>query len=128
MEKLRTVRFSPYRKGHGPVFTLTTYDAGTRYEDKLGSRQYIGYRLTISDPGEKPYVLFQGDDIGLPRFGSDAIDSDATIKSVMGWLTLKPGDTDEDYFAKYNNDQLGFAAMHAEALLCEVNDRYGWED
>jgi hypothetical protein len=122
MERLRTVRFSPHRKGMGPTFTLTTYDAGTKYEDGI-TRNYLGYALTMREPNGIKTLLFKGKDIGLPP--GTAIDSNESIRAVMGWLTLKPGDTDSDFFAKYTKSQLEFCAEHAEALSCEVANRFG---
>jgi len=37
---------------------------------------------------------------------SDPIDSDAALVGILGWLVLKPGDTDSGYFAEYTAAQL----------------------
>jgi hypothetical protein len=60
-------------------------------------------------------------------YGHFCIDSDDAVKSVMGWLTLRPGDTDSDYFADYTAEQMAFCEQHAETLGCEVMARYGEE-
>ncbi len=62
-----------------------------------GGKSYIGYRF-ISPSG---VVLFQGTDIGVPA--DIAIDSDATLTGVLGFLVLRPGDTDPDYFSGYTD-------------------------
>ncbi len=47
-----------------------------------------------------------------------AIDSDATMRSIMDFLTIKPGDN-------YTPAQLAFCARYAEALNYEVWARFG---
>jgi hypothetical protein len=54
-----------------------------------------------------------------------ADDSDATIASLMTFLTLRPGDTDAEYFESYTPAQLDYCSHHAEALNCEVMHRFG---
>jgi hypothetical protein len=120
--KLRRVIFRPYAKGQGPTFTLVTWDANARFDT---GQHKIGYRLTMID-GRKRTVLFEAEDCGVAP--SDAIDSDSAIEGCMGFLTLRPGDTDADYFEGYTETQLDFCASHAEALSMEVMARYGTEE
>lgn len=117
-EPIRRVIFRPYRKGMGPSFTLTLWDAGERYE-ATGRRNYIRYRLVQSEHG----TLFTGEDFSpSPKH---AIDSDACVRGLMGFLTLRPGDTDSDYFREYTDEQRRFCDEHAEALSAEVMARFG---
>jgi len=113
-DKVRTCIFRPYRKGMGPVFTLTSYDAGRRYDGKNG----LAYTLRAEGK-----TIFEGDDFACSPF--DAIDSDGAIACLMGFLTLRPGDTDSEYFENYTPEQLEFCALHAEALGAEVSYRFG---
>ncbi len=91
----------------------------------------LGYRLTMTLPvhragrkdGKETSVLFEGEDFGNSPM--HAIDSDATVGSLMGFLTLRPGDTDADYFDAYTPEQLAYCAHHAEALGCCITDRFG---
>ncbi len=129
---LRRCRFSPYRKGMGPVFTLQTWDAGEREDSQLSGRfsrrQYLGYRLSmISTVHGGSRILFEGEDFGMPAIPmqGDSIDGDNTIRGIMSFLTLRPGDTDADHFANYTPEQLEFCSQHAEALNVAVIDRYG---
>lgn len=124
MEKLRTVRLSPYRKGMGPTFTLTTFDTG-RTQTNVGTRPThytLGYELRMHENG-RTVVLFKGEDYGCPMHS--VVDSDECVRGILGFLTLRPGDTDADYFAAYTPDQLAYCAAHAEALSCEVYSRFG---
>ena len=122
---LRVVRFRPYLQGQGPVFRLTTWDAN---RTGFGGKNLIGYRLSIGRSqnvvGNPPVweVLFEGDDFGCSPL--HAIDSDQAIAGIMGFLTLRPGDTDQEYFDSYTTAQLEFCDQHAEALACEVMGRF----
>lgn len=113
---LRRAKFSPYRKGMGPTFTVVLWDTGR--SDNRG-QSVLGYKLSSSKDGE----IFKGEDFaGSPMH---AIDSDKTICSLMSFLTLKPGDTDREYFANYTQKQMRFAEEFAESLQMAVIDRYG---
>lgn len=112
---IRRCRFTPYRKGAGPSFALTMWATGRA--DSRG-QTIIGYTLTS---GGK--VVFTGEDFAGSPMHAD--DSDATVAALMGFLTLKPGDTDRDYFANYTAEQMSFAETHADALAMEVMSRFG---
>lgn len=93
-------------------FTLRTWDTGR--SDRRGGT-LTGYALFA--PGEElagGAPIFCGEDFGSSPL--DAIDSDAALRSLLGFLTLRPGDTDPDYFAAYTDAQLAFTAEHAESL------------
>lgn len=107
---IRTVIFRPYRKGMGPVFTLRMFGAGDR----------IAYTLRAEGK-----TIFEGSDFRCSPL--DCEDSDESVKALMGFLTLRPGDTDREYFEDYTEDQLEFCSLHAETLSCEVGSRFGWE-
>lgn len=89
--------------------------------DHIGSdnRGYYGYRLTDKDGR----VLFQGNDYSAP-FWRNIIPMAEIANNIMVFLTLRPGDTDDDYFDKYTPEQLAFAnSFECEALQCEVFTR-----
>ncbi len=111
---IRKCRFAPYRRELGlPTFRLTVWDTG---------KSCLGYELVMVTDGA-PVVLFTGEDFGCsPLY---AIDSDETMGAIMGFLTLRPGDTDSEYFANYTPEQLEYCSQHAEALSCEVFSRWG---
>lgn len=115
MEFIRRCIFKPYLKGQGPTFILTLWDINRR--DHLG-KNMLKYRLNM---GRK--TLFQGEDFACSPM--DAIDSDACVNSIMGFLTLRPGDTDQDYFYNYTLEQREFCEQHAENLSYAVLDRLG---
>lgn len=106
-DPLRHVRLE---SGH----TLRTWDTGRTRGTGMMARTRIGYEF--SDPAGE--VLFRGDDFGpSPRHADD---SDATLRALLGFLTLRPGDTDADYLAHYTDRQRAFAASDACELLAFV--------
>lgn len=117
---LRVCRFTPYRRGMGPTFTLTMRDAGTT--DSRGVTT-IAYTLTMREPGSKrASVLFNAADYhGSPMHADD---SDDNVRGLMGFLTLRPGDTDAEYFESYTPEQRAYCESYAESLSCEVDNRF----
>lgn len=88
-------------------YVLTTWDTGRT--DSLG-KSAVGYQF--DDPhGE---TLFEGEDFYCSPL--HAIDSDEALRSLLGFLTLKPGDTDKEYFENYTPKQMAFAQGDAEYL------------
>ena len=73
-------------------------------------RTVIGYEF--SDANGKR--IFRGEDFRPSPL--DADDSDETLRALLGFLTLQPGDTDADYFEAYSDEQREFA----ESSDCET--------
>lgn len=114
---LRRVQFSPYG-AKGARFFLVTWATNRRVEHSSG--EWIGYQLSIREQG-KTRVLFTGEDIGSAM---NAIDSDECVRAIMSFLTLRPGDTDAEYFRNYTEDQLEYCTHHAEYLGYAASSRY----
>lgn len=121
MSKLRTVRFAPYRRGMGPTFTLTLTHTGRTGEY---GKDRIAYKLTMREPNARAVTLFEGDDLFLHIREDDASDA---VRGCMGFLTLREGDVESEYFERhaYGPLQLAYRDAHAEALSCAVLDRFG---
>ena len=83
--------------------TLRTFDTGRT----CGGKTMLRY--TFADPSGA--LLFDGEDFGCSPL--HAIDADATLRGLLGFLTLRPGDTDRDYFAHYSIAQWEFAESSA---------------
>jgi hypothetical protein len=84
----------------GTDYALLTWDTG-RY-DRRG-QSYIGYafyRVTEVEP------IFAAEDFAGSPMHAD--DSDETLRCLLGFLTLRKGDTDADYFDAYTARQLEF--------------------
>ena len=118
---LREMRLAPYRKGMGPTFRLRLW--ATNRRDSRG-QDYLRYEFSQTDVGSrKSHVIFEGSDFsGSPM---DADDSLVTARGLLRFLTLRPGDTDDDYFANYTPEQHDFARQHAETLSIYIGGRRG---
>lgn len=121
---LRRCIFRPYRPGAGPVFTLNTFYAPNPRRNSWGT-DGVSYTLDMR-AGGRTVRLFAGADFFPGAFVCP--DSDDAIRSLMSFLTLRQGDTDEEYFANYTQDQIDFCSNHAEALDCEVMRRFPEEE
>jgi hypothetical protein len=113
-ESMREDLFHPYIEGE-PFFKLSLYELG-QDEDrpwKRPGKEMVGYKLEQMD-GDSSQIIFEGTDFGCSPL--HAIDSDAAVEAIMNFLTVRPGDTDADYFEKYTDAQLEFANQHAESL------------
>ena len=90
--------------------------------------QEDGYKVELYDYDEdyhsKPsltYYLYHRDELIFN--GSDFCPSplhefsdDSTLATLLGFLSLKPGDTDKEYFEDYTKEQLDFVNKHGEYL------------
>jgi hypothetical protein len=120
-ELIRSVRLHPYRVGLGPSFRLYLYDTD-RPSGRYAMRNLLAYELRQHEHG-KTTVLFSGEDFSPSCMHAD--DSDETIAALLGFLTLRPGDTDSEYFEHYTDEQRQFCAQHAETLACEAIACFG---
>jgi hypothetical protein len=87
-------------------YVLVVWDAHRRGRDGKSVLGYAFYAPGASKP------LFEGEDFSTPG----VVDSDEVLRGLLGFLTLRPGDTDREYFASYTKDQLDFAETDAEEL------------
>lgn len=82
----------------------------------LAERPRVAYRFGWLDD---PAPLFAGSDYS-PGAGC-SVDGDASALGLLGWLTLRPGDTDREYFDDYLPAQWAWATSSAcEALSGDV--------
>ena len=97
---------SPIRTWSEGDYHLDLFDTGRT--DWRG-QTVLAYELRLRDR-----VIFSGDDFAGSPLHAD--DSDATVGALLGFLSLRPGDTDREYFDGYTADQLEFAEEHGEEL------------
>ena len=107
METLRNVLIDGY--------TLHMRDTGRT--DRRGQSR-IAYTFTAPDGT----VLFDGADFSGSPMHAD--DSDDTVRALLGFLTLKPGDTDRDYFDAYTPAQRAWC----ESSACEAMQLWTLDD
>lgn len=109
-EQLTKHIIRPYRKGSS--FILRMWE--THGQSRTG-QQILGYRLSMRlYKGRKETVVFDAADYGCSPMHS--IDGVEAVAGLLGFLTLRKGDTDAEYFEDYTPEQLAFASEHAEAL------------
>lgn len=87
-------------------FKLQVFDTGRR--DWRGQSR-LAY--TFTDAGN---VIFESEDFAGSPLHAD--DSDATLAALLGFLSLRPGDTDREYFDRYTPEQLDWAMANGEEL------------
>lgn len=93
MEKLATLEIPSM------AITLETFCKGNAT---------LGYKMTVGGD-----TLFEGDDYRpSPTWATGGLDS---LVSLLGFLTLRPGDTDAEYFRDYTPEQLGWV----DGRLCD---------
>ena len=94
-------------------FELLTSDTGRC--DRRG-QTYIQYSL-VTPEGT---TIFDGSDFAGSPCHSD--DSDETLRALLGFLTLRLGDTDREYFDDYTAEQIAFRDGPAEYLSMWADD------
>jgi hypothetical protein len=75
------------------VFDTHSFMPGERHHHRLAYRLYDNDKL-----------IFDGEHFGCSPL--HAIDSDGAVAELLGFLSLKPGDTDAEYFEKYFPHQM----------------------
>lgn len=104
----------------GGVFELKMW--ATSRTDNRG-QTVIAYdfrRIGTDEP------IFAAEDFAGSPMHAD--DSDDTVEGLLGFLTLRPGDTDQDYFDDYTKEQMDFAlSQMCETMQWEARE-HEWED
>jgi hypothetical protein len=91
-------------------FVLSLYDA--HRTDEYG-KHVLAYVLAW-DKAYTDAVIFRGDDLHCAP--GTAIDSDESAGALLSFLSLKPGDTDDDYFNDYTQAQIDFVLEYGDDL------------
>jgi len=91
-------------------FVLSLYD--THRTDEYG-KHILAYVLAWARQYTDA-VIFRGDDLHCAP--GTAIDSDEAAGVLLSFLSLKPGDTDDDYFKDYTQAQMNFVLEYGDDL------------
>lgn len=83
-----------------------------------GMRERWSYELFCGDQ-----LIFSGSDMGSP----DGVTEEEVAAHALFFLTLRPGDTDKEYFAEYTQEQHDWCTEHAEDLALCLYDENGCE-
>jgi hypothetical protein len=91
-DSLRDETIEPFLAGKGPVFRIQTWETGRFDQHRLRrDRPMLGYRITMTEPGGQPEVVFEGEDYS-PGAGTEP-DSDQTLNDILAFFT---NDYDDD--------------------------------
>jgi len=97
----------------GDGFRVEVWDT---HQDKEPNHWQLAYRFY--DCGK---LIFEGTDFGCPKH--QAVDSDWAVTELLCWMSLRPGDTDSEYFDRYTEAQMEWCrADRCEWLSCYAND------
>lgn len=97
------------RQQVGPML-VNMWKIGTDRDGK----DLIAYQLYDSDWHDNP--VFEGNDFHSPNGYS----MEESALSLLGFLTLKEGDTDSEYFEQYTPEQIKWRDERAEQMQIEV--------
>lgn len=89
-------------------YCLLLWDTNKKMRDD-GPHHRLAYQFFHEDK-----LIFQGEDFGCSPL--NGIDSDKCVASLLWFLSLRPGDTDKEYFKDYTREQMDFARHHGEDL------------
>jgi len=96
---------------HGD-FRVDLWDTGAPPGEGHGE---LAYRLCVAE-GARWILVFSGEGFSAPP--AHDLDSDEVLAVIVGFLSLRPGDTD----AGYTRPQLTFAEEHGEELAEWASD------
>ena len=127
MDRLFALRIPLTNCGHGNVvLAVTAYDAN--HTDARTGHMRIDVRAVLCETVNSKRsrrVIFERGDTYCAVNRWTAIDSDDAKQLVCSLLGMKPGDTDDEYFASYTPDQLAFAEQYGETIDMYALDRFG---
>lgn len=94
--------------------TVVTVSINAFDPQSEGRKRWL-YTMLVNDT-----TVFSGHNFSTPNFW----DSEQAIYNLLGFLTLKLGDTDDDYFANYTSEQLAWSQSSACEELSIIVDDY----
>jgi len=102
---------SKYRYFYYDGHQLRLHLADT-FSKRIGTspKRMVAYRLRDRDTGK---IIFEAADYDPSPFYEDRL-SAASARELIGFLCLRPGDTDDEFFEKYTPEQLAWAKQHGE--------------
>lgn len=94
-------------------FLLELYE--TFHFAGLHGHTSVAYRLYDFDsPDAGSCLIFEGTDYGIPA--GQRLDDDDAVRGILGFLSCRSGDVEDDYFAGYTPRQMAWVADRAEDL------------
>ena len=102
-------QWDPLRVWSESGFRLDLFETGKTDRD---GKSVLAYRLFDQEHGRRP--VFERADFHCSPL--HAVDSDRTVASLLGFLSLRPGDTDREHFEHYTPRQLDWCQRRGEEL------------
>lgn len=100
------------RSWAGDGYLLELYETG-HFEGNHTAVAYRFYDLEWEGRSDAS-PIFQGADYGVPS--QMTIDGDDAVRGLLGFLSVRHGDTDDEFFADYTPRQLAWVSERAETL------------
>lgn len=104
-------------------YRLYTWEAGYCFTQQ---KERIAYTFVAIDENGRRKEIFSGSDFYCSPMW--AIDSDQTVLSLLGCLTLREGDTDDEYFENYTPAQREFSESYSCEILGVMVHQWSEED
>ena len=121
-ELVRTLHVKPYIPGL-PWFRVEIYDPNEW--DSRGA-PVVWWRLYKHQKGHKPVLVFDG--LEEPHkwrcAGWFSVDGDEAAECVLNSASIRPSDTDREFFDGYSPEQLAFAEEYGESIGMVNWDRF----
>lgn len=97
-------------------FLVELFETGFTDYERYG-HTYVAYRFYDVDYAFETGnadPIFAGTDYGIPS--GQTIDGDHAVRGILGFLSIRPGDTDAEFFDGYTERQLAWVDARAEEL------------
>lgn len=125
LEELDARRIAPVHawQDEGKRFTLLLWVWD--YPD--ANKVRLAYRFWDTEYGPE-YPVFEGWDFSTPQLytvSEFAVDWENATRGLLNFLSLKNGDTDQEYFDSYTDEQRVWMETHAEDLQTVLLETWG---
>lgn len=130
---MRIVECRPYVAGYGVRIRVALEWGGTSYSH-WHSRSRVLVRCYVQDqtiPGGAWMEIVGPDGSAYSECGPSpdmSDDGDAAVDLAISCLSIRPGDTDAEYFADYTPEMLEFCTAHGESLYTDWESRREWPE
>lgn len=91
------------------------------------TNSHLYFTVEVRECGKNGRVIFPRGQLyaGVSVYSGHAIDGKAAKELALSLVAVKPGDTDDEYFEDYSDDQRAWAEENGEWLSYIAAERYG---
>lgn len=106
------------------AFDMAQFDTETGKRITSETHHAITYEVVLFQNGGREVVWSPGQSwVGMP--GHQTIDGRAAKEAILHAVSMKPGDTDEDFFADWTGAQRSFGETWGEEIGLISEERFG---